>query len=189
MTPNDERLLRLVQARARLRIGAADPVERALVAEATREDWLAIDALKETAEAAAPDPLDVGTYEAMCESPPERELLRGVFTYGYGSPLDARSFAVQLPSGAGAVVQPQRVVGGYRIDLALTAGPRRLAAEVDGFEHHDATPERAERDKGRQRALVAAGWVVVPFAAREVSRDPRRCALELLELASERRSA
>jgi len=70
----------------------------------------------------------------------------------------------------------------YAIDFAILQLPAGefVGIEVDGFDYHDRTPEQAERDRARDRALMAAGWVVLRFAAREVIRDADACVQEVL---------
>jgi very-short-patch-repair endonuclease len=43
--------------------------------------------------------------------------------------------------------------------------------EVDGRAHHT-TPDRFERDRERQNALVAAGWTVLRFTWRDLTTRP-----------------
>lgn len=48
----------------------------------------------------------------------------------------------------------------------------RIAIECDGHEFHERTPDQAERDRSRDRALTADGWIVLRFTGREIWRDP-----------------
>jgi very-short-patch-repair endonuclease len=97
---------------------------------------------------------------------------------------------------------PQHQVGQYYVDFVLAGlewfvshtdqGPevlRRIAAalpkiavEIDGH-WHEKTPEQVEKDKQRERSLVAAGYTVLRFSAREVFSDPARCVAEVYDLA------
>lgn len=97
------------------------------------------------------------------------------------------------------LLQPQKQVGRYRIDFALSPLEHFLscpdfpdetikriseklptyAIEIDGFEWHDKTPEQAERDKKRERYIQSQGYTVLRFAAREVLRDPVVAAREV----------
>lgn len=73
--------------------------------------------------------------------------------------------------------------GRFRLDVAIVSATNesvRVAVEVDGFAYHDRTPEQAERDKQRDRALTRAGWRVLRFSAAEVLRNPKACAIEIV---------
>lgn len=72
-------------------------------------------------------------------------------------------------------VYPQYRVANYRIDFALMTGSIRLALEVDGLAFHQRNGEQIEDDYLRARRLIAAGYIVVRFAAREAFRDPGEC--------------
>ncbi len=114
-----------------------------------------------------------------------------------------RRFAVALlfsdeftfaPSGGGAgtvaedrygVILGQQVpTGGYRLDFAFKRrnSDVRIAIELDGFSFHDASPETAERDRVRDRVLLAIGWRTVRFTGREIVRDAMGCARQAHEL-------
>jgi len=47
----------------------------------------------------------------------------------------------------------------------------KLVVEVDGWAFHT-TPERFQRDRGRQNRLVAAGWTVLRFTWRDLVERP-----------------
>lgn len=53
-----------------------------------------------------------------------------------------------------------------------------VLVEIDGHIWHEKTPEQVEKDKQRERAIMAAGYRVVRFSAREVFRDPVKCVYE-----------
>ncbi len=76
----------------------------------------------------------------------------------------------------GVELLQQHTIGPYRVDFVFM--PLRVVVELDGYAFHDATPALAERDKRRDRFIVARGWRVVRFAAREVRRDALACAVE-----------
>lgn len=63
----------------------------------------------------------------------------------------------------------------YRIDLLATRGDYRLAIEVDGAEWHQASELQVQADYLRQRRLVAFGYRVIRFTAREIFRDVKEC--------------
>lgn len=56
-----------------------------------------------------------------------------------------------------------------RVDAAFP--DRKLAIEVDGFEHHS-SPDAFQRDRTRQNRLVALGWTVLRFTWDDVVRRP-----------------
>jgi very-short-patch-repair endonuclease len=56
-----------------------------------------------------------------------------------------------------------------RIDAAYPE--RKLAIEVDGYEHHT-TPGAFQRDRTRQNRLVALGWTVLRFTWEDVVQRP-----------------
>lgn len=71
-----------------------------------------------------------------------------------------------------------RSVGQYRVKLAGRtvkldrAWPEaKLAVELDGARHHT-SPEDRQADLARDRALAAAGWIVLRFTYADVLRDP-----------------
>src|SRR6185369_11579362 len=59
-------------------------------------------------------------------------------------------------AAASFVVLPQFKVGGYRIDLVVVGGGRRLAVECDGDRFHG--PEKLQEDMERQAILERLGW-------------------------------
>jgi very-short-patch-repair endonuclease len=65
-----------------------------------------------------------------------------------------------------------------RVDGAYV--DRRLAIEVDGFEHHS-SPEAFQRDRTRQNRLVALGWTVLRFTWDDVVRRPAMVASTIRE--------
>lgn len=78
----------------------------------------------------------------------------------------------------GIVLGQQVPIGTYRLDFAFKRRDSdiRIAIELDGHEFHDATPDIAERDRNRDRALLALGWRTARFTGREVVRDAIGCA-------------
>ncbi len=51
--------------------------------------------------------------------------------------------------------------------------------EIDGYDAHS-TPDQLEHDLNRQNMLMALGWEVRRFSAREVQRDPQRVSNEIV---------
>jgi len=100
------------------------------------------------------------------------------------SPIEER-LAIHLACAIGpeALIVPQHevVVAGakYRLDFAIDPEEERIAVECDGHEFHERTKEQAARDKGRDRALQAAGWRVLRFTGSEIWADPGKCAREV----------
>lgn len=79
---------------------------------------------------------------------------------------------------------PAKIEGSaIRIDFVLVTEMERVAIECDGNDWHHLTPEQAERDKARDRALTADGWTPVRFTGRDIVRNPEKCAAYLMELA------
>ena len=89
---------------------------------------------------------------------------------GFDSGLEAALSAALLDRGI--VARTGRTVGAYRLDLAVESAGGRLDVECDGAAFH----VDRERDAARDRALEAAGWAVLRFSGREISRDAERCA-------------
>ena len=65
-----------------------------------------------------------------------------------------------------------------RVDAAYA--DRKLAIEVDGFEHHS-SPDAFQRDRTRQNRLVALGWTVLRFTWDDVVRRPASVAAQIAE--------
>lgn len=65
-----------------------------------------------------------------------------------------------------------------RVDAAFPE--RKLAIEVDGFEHHS-SPEAFQRDRTRQNRLVALGWTVLRFTWDDVVKRPAMVAQTIRE--------
>lgn len=84
----------------------------------------------------------------------------------------------------------QTQVAGYRVDFLLVVkleeGDRiiGLVIECDGHDFHERTKEQAQRDRGMDRALTAAGFKVMRFTGSEIFRDAKKCASGLAEFLS-----
>jgi very-short-patch-repair endonuclease len=72
--------------------------------------------------------------------------------------------------GAGFRVQPQWVVGHYRIDLVVESNRGRLAVECDGDRFHSI--ETVADDMARQAVLERVGWRFVRIRGSQFFRDP-----------------
>jgi hypothetical protein len=71
----------------------------------------------------------------------------------------------------------------YRVDFILKDA--LLIIELDGHEYHS-TKEQLERDAIRQRYLTRAGFAVIRFTGREISRNPAACVSEVSTIYKER---
>lgn len=120
-----------------------------------------------------------GRVVDRCESFIERRLAIALlfseqFTF---EPTDEKPFVAR--DALGVCLAQQLAVGPHRLDFALVhADGASLAIELDGHEYHDGSKDRAERDRARDRELVAKGWVTARFTGREIVRDAMRCAQE-----------
>lgn len=120
-----------------------------------------------------------------CGSPIERLMLAAL---AYRFPIESGNvfFPAWLSSsrtGGTFALEPQKAIGPYTVDFALTAktkinGARlaRIVIECDGHDFHDRTKEQAARDKSRDRYLASQGWTVLRFTGSEIFRDPYICA-------------
>jgi len=92
-------------------------------------------------------------------------------------------------------IQPQVQIGKYRVDFmaqsvlcqnytdkARVIHSRKMIIECDGHDFHERTADQAERDKSRDRELVAKGFTVLRYTGREIWRDPTAAAIEVVEL-------
>lgn len=80
-------------------------------------------------------------------------------------------------------------VGSHRADILLscTTGSRELppfdvVVECDGHEFHERTKQQAARDRARDRAMSAAGLIVMRFTGSEIHADADACASEVMGL-------
>jgi very-short-patch-repair endonuclease len=54
-----------------------------------------------------------------------------------------------------------------------------IVVECDGHDFHERTKEQAQRDKSRDREMMAMGFRVIRFTGSEIHRHPQRCAKEI----------
>jgi very-short-patch-repair endonuclease len=80
-------------------------------------------------------------------------------------------------------VFPQYRVGGYRIDLVVTGGGKRLAVECDGESSHG--PEKLQEDMERQAVLERLGWQFVRIRGSIFFRDEDRALRPLFQRLNE----
>jgi very-short-patch-repair endonuclease len=115
---------------------------------------------------------DLKGITGRCESPVEQLMLLAL----------ARCGLFQ----SGLVLIQQADILSYRADFligalaSVDAAPHWAVVECDGHDFHERTPEQAEHDRARDRAMTAAGYRVFRFTGREIWRDPRKCAEEVM---------
>jgi hypothetical protein len=105
-----------------------------------------------------------------------RELLRRLDASGT-PPLYLRSRAEELAVSifARARLPPPLAnvkIAGYEVDLCWAE--QRVIGEVDGLELHG-SPAAFHRDRDRDSGLAAAGYHVLRFTWRQLTRDPYAC--------------
>lgn len=122
--------------------------------------------------------MQTGAYLRGCESPIEELFALGVMAelwdmrpmYKFESQVQIDKYRVDFRIG-------------YR-DEPISKKWAYVLVECDGHDFHERTKEQAKRDKGRDRALAAAGFQVVRFTGSEIWADPFACAKEACDLAS-----
>jgi very-short-patch-repair endonuclease len=120
---------------------------------------------------------------SLVESPIEHRLLSGL-----------RFWFRELDPGNGCWrcgelrLEPQypALGGKYRPDFAVfrDGADWKIAIECDGHRWHEKTPDQAQRDKERDRALVYDGWTLLRFTGREIQRSLQRCCSDILDMAA-----
>lgn len=102
--------------------------------------------------------------------------------YVFDSPVEEVMYGalIEAMNDFGYRVIPQYEIGCYRADFAVFADDVKIAVECDGFAYHDATKEKATKDKQRERRLIISGFTVVRFSASEVMENAPACASEVL---------
>jgi very-short-patch-repair endonuclease len=66
------------------------------------------------------------------------------------------------------------IIEGWELDFRVVGTPVLL--ECDGWAHHGLDREQFERDRERDAVLSAAGWIVLRFTYRAITRQPVRTA-------------
>ena len=95
------------------------------------------------------------------------------------SVLEPALARVLLRHGLPTAVFHRRVRAGGRVFEVDFAYPElRIVIEVDGWQHHGRR-DAFERDRARDAALVAAGWVVLRFTWLQVTRRPAWVAAQI----------
>lgn len=96
------------------------------------------------------------------------------------------------PSAGDCLVRliAQAPIGSYRADFALdmnTLGAScRVVVECDGHDFHERTKEQAKRDRSRDRAMQAAGLIVLRYTGAEIFADAIACADQVVTVAGDR---
>jgi very-short-patch-repair endonuclease len=122
------------------------------------------------------------------ESPIEKTLLTALRRSGWlcADPEKIGADCEAAPDRCGIFIYQQAAVLHYRADFLLgamaapDAAPHWVVVECDGHQFHERTQDQAEHDRARDRAMTAAGYQVFRFTGREIQRDARRCANEVL---------
>lgn len=122
----------------------------------------------------------VGDRQACLNSP---GVLRDLAQYvldleagGFRSPLERRLY--EALRAAGIEVEVGIEAEGYRLDLSIRRGTRRIDIECDGAAFHRDQRAHAIRDERLRRA----GWEVVRFSGRDIQRDLAGCVQRVMDL-------
>lgn len=146
--------------------------------------------------------------EYVCESEIERLFLIGLIRWKAINFLE--TFEIRLseqncsfdatrdyawsfagPGRSATVAFPQCPIGRFRVDFLLghlrhinadDGTEHWIAVECDGHDFHEKTKEQAQRDKARDRALMAHGVKVMRFTGSEIWRDPSACVIEAIKV-------
>jgi very-short-patch-repair endonuclease len=93
------------------------------------------------------------------------------------SPIETRFFVYamdRIPN-----LQPQVIVGPYRVDLAVAE--KKIAIELDGHEFHKTRSQRTN-DAKRERYLQKLGWQVIRFTGTEIHKDVLECIDDAIQI-------
>lgn len=117
-----------------------------------------------------------------------RKFFQSVAPAGeYESPIEqvmaGSLHVVMTHMGRPFVLDPQVVVGQYRVDLVLSGDGFKVAIECDGHDFHEKTKHQAARDKFRDRFLTASGYTVLRFTGSEIWNAPLTCGLDAYAIA------
>lgn len=128
-------------------------------------------------------PPAAGQFFCQCESAAEAFFVRP-FTQRQGvefreearKPGDTAANSIAVVATLGDVeVALQVRCALFRLDVVARRGAFQLAIEVDGMTHHRLTDEQIAADYIRQRRIVALGYTVVRFTAREAFANADEC--------------
>jgi very-short-patch-repair endonuclease len=120
-----------------------------------------------------------------CESPIERLLAVGMYSVGLGC-LD--NFYPDIVIGgidAQVPIEANDIM--YRVDFHISTLFKyeiihSFIVECDGHDFHEKTKQQAQRDKQRERNLIAAGYTVIRFTGSEIYNNPYKCAKEIIKI-------
>jgi very-short-patch-repair endonuclease len=145
-----------------------------------------------------------------CESPIEKYLAVALYFYTLPSNLRSGGHCKWHSSGtpvptpndvpdpllsdvyAHLFQQVEVLSGRYRLDFLLVAKPKTvakpifIAIECDGHDFHEKTKEQAQRDRERDRALQAAGYLVFRYTGREIYQNATACTDEIVRFLKDR---
>lgn len=129
---------------------------------------------------------------AKCESPIEK-LMGAALSFAFGQDFlfyVGPGNAFFEPTKDYLRIEPQKEIGKYRADFAITARSwwaddllieSKVIVECDGHAFHEKTPIQAKRDKERDRFIANEGWTVLRFTGSEINHDPMKCASDVAE--------
>jgi predicted transcriptional regulator of viral defense system len=103
------------------------------------------------------------------------DRLEGVGTADLRSPAEVAMAQLCDDHGLPAPVANVEIAG-FTVDFHWPGTD--LVAETDGFTYHN-MPTAFESDRERDQVLMLAGWRVVRFTFRQLTREPERCAARL----------
>lgn len=173
---------------------AQDLIERKPTKKSMRDDVLAyfcisqpnyfdeyLEALKKTES-----PIEQLFFKSLFEHLAIHQLAN---VYEFAFRLDG-SWRSKYPLSEGCVyVYPQLQIEKYRVDFFIETEFSKIVIECDGHDFHERTKAQAARDRSRDRALQALGYVVLRFTGHEIHKDSVSCVLETfkhLETAEEK---
>jgi very-short-patch-repair endonuclease len=106
---------------------------------------------------------------------PHAARVRRVAAYADGraaNPLESALRALCIEVGLDVVPQWEVAVDGFTVHPDLANPPLGLAIEAESHKHHALDPDDFESDCERYDLLVIAGWRVLRFTYRQVTRGP-----------------
>jgi len=117
-----------------------------------------------------------------CESPIEQMM-----HIALKDKLDSIMDTFRLPINITNQAEIETSRGKYRVDflIEIWLNPpdensfKYIVVECDGHEFHEKTKEQAQRDKARDRDLLANGYAVLRFTGSEIWRNNVNCVFEV----------
>jgi very-short-patch-repair endonuclease len=86
------------------------------------------------------------------------------------------------------VIQMQERLLDWRADFVLSCpsiSQKKIIIECDGHDFHERTKEQAARDRSRDRAAQAAGFMMLRYTGSEIYKDPLGCSRAAIHALSE----